>query len=366
MVSSLKTIRWHQFLARQPLPAPAPETLDALSGLPVLVTGAGGSIAGALVSRLGSLGSRLALLESSESNLFALRRQFELSGTPAAVTFILGSVADPAILDHVFSVHTPRLVFHAAAFKQVPLLEEQPLAAVANNVFGTEDLAEAATANGAQIVLLSTDKAVAPGSVMGATKRIAEQIVLAGGGSVTRLCNVLASRDSVAEVFAQQIAEGGPITVTDPAARRFFVTIDEAVNLLLVAATRKHPTLLTPDLAVPHFIADLAQFMIRELAPGVEIPIEFTRLRPGDKESEQLWSMKETARHADSPGICSIDSKSMDPIALSRWLQPLRVAADARDIQAVIDCLTAMVPDYTPSLAVRALEARVDSRVRHE
>lgn len=306
------------------------------------------------------------LLESSESNLFALRRQCDWNGISPAPTFILGNVADAAILDHIFSAHAPRLVFHAAAFKQVPLLEEQPLAAIANNVFGTAAVAEVAAANDARVVLLSTDKAVASASVMGATKRIAEQIVLGGGGNVMRLCNVLASRDSAAEVFAQQIADGGPLTVTDPAARRYFVTIDEAVDLLLIAATEKPPVLLTPDLPAPHFVVDLAQFMIREIAPGVDIPIEFTHLRPGDKESELLWSSKEVAAPADMPGVCVVDTKPMDPLTLRSLLEGVRNAAEARDIEAVIDCLSTLVPDYTPSSAVRALEACVDSKARHE
>ena len=216
---------------------PRQEVLDGLSREPIVITGGGGSIGSALALRLGALGSqKLVLLEASESNLYALERDWAaaLETNPRSaspMTPILGSAGDMALLQEVFATHRPRIVFHAAAFKHVPLMEEHPLAAIANNVFATEILTQVAEAHGARVILLSTDKAVEPASVMGATKRVAEQIVLASGGTVLRLGNVLASRDSVTEVFARQIAQGGPVTVTDPAARRYFLTLDEAVSL---------------------------------------------------------------------------------------------------------------------------------------
>lgn len=164
----------------------------------MLITGAGGSIGSALALRL----SRLAL--------------------PVLL-----------LLDELFAAHAPRIVFHMAAHKHVPLLEQQPLAAIANNIFATETIAATAATCGARVVLLSTDKAVESISVIGATKRVAEEIVLAAGGTVLRLGNVLASTGSVTEVFAHQIARGGPLTITDPAAHRYFLTLDEPVNLLL-------------------------------------------------------------------------------------------------------------------------------------
>ena len=154
---------------------------------------------------------RLILLESSECNLFHLQRSWSEarqrgSAAIAPATFVLGDAGDRAILEEIYAEHNPRLVFHAAAHKHVPLLEQQPMAAVANNVFVTEALSAAAAAHGARVVLLSTDKAVAPTSVLGATKRIAEEIVLSHGGTVLRLANVLGSSGSVTEVFARQIA----------------------------------------------------------------------------------------------------------------------------------------------------------------
>jgi FlaA1/EpsC-like NDP-sugar epimerase len=367
VIPSLNAIRWHEFLARPRLPSAGPEILDGLRDLKILITGAGGSIASALALRLASLGAQLILLESSESNLFALRRDFELHGCAADLTFILGSVADSSLLDEIFSVDAPRLVFHAAAFKQVPLLEEQPFAAISNNVFGTADLTATAPAHRARVVLLSTDKAVEPASVMGTTKRIAEHIVLNVGGTVLRLGNVLASRDCVAEVFAQQIRVGGPVTVTHPDARRYFLTIEEAVDLLLLAATeQRRPALLAPDIQAPQFIADLAQFMARTLAPGRDVSIVFTCPRAGDKESERLWSSTETASSAATRGLCLIESRALDPRALEQMLGALRAALEARDLAAALDLLRALVPDYTPSATVRDLAAAASTKVPHE
>ncbi len=154
--------------------------------------------------------------------MFALQAAFMRAECAADATFVLGTVDERTLLDEILQRMGPRLVFHAAAYKQVPLLEEQPLAAIANNVFGTQALIEATAAHGARVVLLSTDKAVEPSSVMGATKRVAEQMVLHASGTVVRLGNVLASRDSVTEVFARAIAAAEPITVTDPGGAALF------------------------------------------------------------------------------------------------------------------------------------------------
>ncbi len=365
VIPSLDTLDWSGFLARPCLPSPPPEALDRLRHTPILITGAGGSIGAALALRLAALApSCLLLLESSESHLYALQRDWTNSGAVAPAHFFLGSVADRALLDEIFFLHAPRLVFHAAAFKHVPLMEEQPLAAIDNNVFGTHALVSAAAAHGTRVVLLSTDKAVEPASIMGATKRLAEHIVFGAGGAVMRLGNVLASRDSVTEVFASQIAAGGPLTVTDPTARRYFLTLDEAVDLLLAAASHLDPPiLLAPALPEPHFIADLARFMAAKLAPGRTIPIRFTRSRPGDKEVERLWSSSEGAQPAAMSGLLSIQSPFVGNGQLHSALAALRAALDARDLAAALDPLRALVPDYAPSPAVVALAAHSTPRV---
>jgi FlaA1/EpsC-like NDP-sugar epimerase len=349
----LETLDWHGFLARPHVPAPLPEALRCLAGTRILITGAGGSIGAALALRLAALApARLILLEASESHLFALQNAFVLHASKVPVAFALGGIADAALIDELFDRHAPQLVVHAAAFKHVPLLEEQPLAAIANNVFGTRALAEAAARHGARLVLLSTDKAVAPASVMGATKRIAEQIVLARSGTALRLGNVLASRDSVAEVFAAELAADRPLTVTDPAARRYFLTIDEAVNLLLAAAFEE-PGLFAAVLEEPHYIADLARFLAAQLAPNRSVAIEFSHLRSGDKETEQFWSSRESARPAQATGLLTIDSPQ--PEQLDDALDALRAALAARDTASALAGLACLVPDFTPSTALLAL-----------
>ncbi len=350
------SIHGHNFLARPPLSAPAPEIISSLIKQPILITGAGGSIGSALAVRLAVEGAHIVLLESSENSLYELQREFANRPQSPHANFYLGSVADVSLLEEIFALHCPRLVIHAAAHKHVPLLEDQPLAAIANNIFATETLVAAASANHARIILLSTDKAVAPASVMGATKRVAEQIVLASNGTVLRLGNVLASHGSVTEVFARQVASGLPLTVTDPAARRYFLTIAEAVSLLISSAAEPQtPALLAPELPAPHFIADLARFMAHSLAPGHQAAIEFTHLRAGDKETEQLWSAIETPRPASRAGLVSLDSPSIPRAQLQSGLANLRSAVKMRDLSTALDSLRILVPDYTPSSSVLAL-----------
>jgi FlaA1/EpsC-like NDP-sugar epimerase len=277
---------------------------------------------------------------------------------------VLGSVLDHNLLDEVFDRYEPSLVFHAAAYKHVPLLEEQPLAAIENNVFGTEALTLAAGQRNARLILLSTDKVVEPASIMGATKRIGERIVLGSGGTVVRLGNVLASSGSVAEVFAAQIAAGGPMTVTDPSARRYFLTLDEAVDLLLSAGgAQGRPGLYAPDLREQHFVADLARFLAQQLAAGRAIEIVFTTPRSGDKKSEKLWGGDERAEHRDIAGLLSIQPQQhIDGAQLGRGLASLRAAVDERDLAAALRGVQSVVPEFTPSAALLAQAEQHGSR----
>jgi FlaA1/EpsC-like NDP-sugar epimerase len=370
VIASLQDIHWGDFLQRPALESPPPEVLSTISNMPILITGAGGSIGSALALRLARLApAALVLLESAENNLSALQRALaSRSGAAprpeAQAVFALGSAGDRALLEDLVLAHAPRLVIHAAAHKHVPLLEQQPLAAIANNIFVTETVTAAAALCGARVVLLSTDKAVEPASVMGASKRVAENIVLDSGGTVLRLGNVLASSGSVAEVFANQIAQGGPLTISDPAARRFFLTLDEAVNLLLFASTYTGSSvLLAPTLVADYEVRTLAHFMAGQLAPGRDVPVCFTGMRPGDKLTERLWSSSDMVHPVDVGNLVSIQASRLTHAQLESGLAALHTAAEDRDLAGALAQLRSLVPDFCPGQTVLGLAHHPDRRV---
>jgi FlaA1/EpsC-like NDP-sugar epimerase len=323
VIPSLETLAWHSFLGRAPLPSAMPAAVSSLVHGPILITGAGGSIGSALALRLASAGARIILLEASENSLYDLQQN--LAAVSSTLDFYLGSVSDRSLLDEILSLHRPRLV------------------------------------------LVSTDKAVTPTSMMGATKRLAEQIVLASGGTVLRLGNVLASRGSVTELFARQIAAGRPLTVTDPAARRYFLTITEAVELLLAAASEPQaPALLAPLLPQPHYIADLARFMAGMLAPDRSVAIEFTSLRPGDKECEQLWSQAEIPHPSATTSLVRLHSQLPERSQFQSLLATLHRALQSRDLSNALAAMRALVPDYNPGATILAQCSSTASQVSHD
>jgi FlaA1/EpsC-like NDP-sugar epimerase len=367
----MNRIDWREFLARPPLPPPSPEIGQVFAQTRFLITGAGGSIGSALALRLAQSGSsRTVLLDSSENNLHQLQQALAGVEANAGAAFVLGDAGDVAALEEIFFAYRPHIVFHAAAHKHVPLLELQPYAAIANNIFVTETLVAAAAKHGASVLLLSTDKAVQPASVMGATKRIAEEIVLRGGGAALRLGNVLASSGSVTEIFARQAMRGGPLTVTDSAARRYFLTMEEAVNLLLqaahiaasVAADKSSAALLAPSLAADHGIAELAAFLARKLGDSRELPVHFIGLRPGDKLAERLWDDGERTSPAKD-GLLFIHSVHPEPTDFASGLSALRAAVRERDLTTALAHLRALVPGFRPSETVLALAQKSAQRV---
>jgi len=371
VITPSNRIDWRAFLARPPLPRPSPETVAAFADTPLLITGAGGSIGSALALRLAQSGSsRTVLLDASENHLYQLQQALAGTGASPNTAFVLGNAGDAALLEDLFAAHRPRMVFHAAAHKHVPLLELQPFAAIANNIFATETLVAAAAKHGARALLLSTDKAVQPASVMGATKRIAEKIVLASGGTVLRLGNVLGSSGSVTEIFAEQAARGGPLTVTDPKARRYFLTMEEAVDLLLqaahmaahIAASAGSGAVLAPALDADHSIAELAGFIARALGDSRELPVHFTGLRPGDKLVERLWDDGECASPAKD-GLLLIHSVRPESSDFASGLSALRAAVRERDLAAALAALRALAPGFRPSETVLALAQKSTPRV---
>jgi FlaA1/EpsC-like NDP-sugar epimerase len=351
-------VDWYSFLERPRLPSPATESLEQFRYSSILVTGAGGSIGSALSLQLARLNPRrLVLLDASEQAVYRLQSALAEASLPGRPRVVLATVTDAAHLDELLEDHRPQLVFHAAAFKHVPLLEEHPLEAIANNALGTLTLAECAKrCNTARIVLLSTDKAVAPISILGATKRIAEQITLANDGVVLRLGNVLGSEGSVGETFLRQIAAGKPITITHPDAERYFLTLEEAVDLLLASATiAPAGSLLIPQLDRQHTIASLADFLIAACSPGARPAIIFTGLRPGDKIRETLWLSDEQPSTAATHGYLELKQQASDNSALRRELKYLEGAVRERDLPRAIEAVRRLVPSYTPSATVLEL-----------
>ncbi len=339
-----------------------------IEGKRVLVTGAGGSIGSALVRTLIAHDpAGLTLLDCSESALFQLEQN--ISPLRVGVVCVLGDCGEEDVLASCFAEHRPEIVLHAAAFKHVPLLERNPFAAVRNNVLGTYALLQSAIEHGVeQFVQVSTDKAVDPGSIMGASKRIAELLVLncAGGRtrmSAVRLGNVWASQGSVVELFLQQIEQGIALTVTHPEASRYFMTMDEAVTAILAALDdRSIGTILLPQLADPVRIVDLAHRLLREHSRDASI--DLTSLRPGDKLTESLLSQRESFMDAEGRAghLRAVASPSPSRSFLLAALASLRSATHKRDLDALLATVCALVPEYRPSSALLSLSDASRSR----
>ncbi|MDQ3100143.1 MAG: polysaccharide biosynthesis protein [Bacteroidota bacterium] len=284
------------------------------AGKRIMVTGAAGSIGSELVRQLSALdGTHLVLVDVAESGLYDLQMELSATRTSNSLQVVIGDVRDRQRMARIFQQYRPQIVFHAAAYKHVPLMEAQPSEAVRTNILGTRILAELACENGVEhFVLISTDKAVNPTSVMGASKRIAEMLVnsLKHGCSTafvtTRFGNVLGSSGSVIPLFRRQIAAGGPVTVTDPQVTRFFMTIPEACRLVLeAAAIGQGGEIYEFDMGEPVRIADMAEKMIRlsGLEPGQDIEIVYTGLRPGEKLFEELLATTENTLPTHHPRI---------------------------------------------------------------
>jgi FlaA1/EpsC-like NDP-sugar epimerase len=357
---------WAEVVGREPATSD-PILIPSVAGQRVLVTGAGGFIGSAMVRVLAASGAlQIILLEIAEQQLFAIFNELSQRGHADRCIPILGSVCDRALLTAVFDEHHPELVIHAAALKHVPLMERNPFAAVAANSIGTWLLAQIAAEHRArQMILISTDKAVAPHSIMGASKRIAELAMLAHPHFATvRLVNVIGSPGSVAPLFAAQIACGGPVTVTHPAASRFFVTLDEVVALLAQAIGDSPHGILVPDPGDPIRIRDLARRMIalsaRRETQSRNIPIVFTEPRPGDKLDESLLSPSEEYAGNATPDLRRVVSPTIP--SLDDAIRALESAVAARDLALLLELVERLVPDYQPSPLLRDTVAEFASR----
>jgi FlaA1/EpsC-like NDP-sugar epimerase len=337
-----------------------------------MVTGAAGSIGSELSRQLASFGpARLVLYERSESDLHDLELMLRQALPNVAVTAVVGDILDSAELAATFERHRPSRVYHAAAYKHVTLMEHHVVSAVRNNVIGTHNVARMAERYGAeQLVLISTDKAVRPTSIMGATKRAAERVLLSMGDGRTRFTtvrfgNVLGSRGSVVPIFKRQIELGGPVTVTHPEVVRFFMTIPEAVQLVLqAAATSRGGDIFHLDMGEPVRIADLAENMIRlsGFEPGRDIEIRYVGLRPGEKLYEELLIDGEDVEQTDHPRVRVV--RTVDSGVDSGWIEAVFGAAEARDTARLIALVCSAVPEFTPSEIVRPTGHQPITRVR--
>lgn len=351
--TELAHIDWDKFLKRQTpsLEAVAEKHRSTIRGKRILITGAGGSIGSALAKTIAQASlAELILLDSAEGALDETTRTIK----PNKPTAALASITNAAALSEIFSSHRPQIIFHAAALKHVPLMEAHPFAAMATNALGTKTLAATAAQHGCeQLILVSTDKAADPASMMGASKRIAELVLLTSRttmhAAAVRLGNVLASSGSVVPVFLEEIARGGPVTVTHPEARRYFLTIPETVDALLTAISPSCPGgLLAANPGPSLRILELAKYLIAQ-SNKPETEVIFTALRPGDKLEETLISTREAFAEHDQIPLRTINSSKPEPAALESAIHQLQESIEHRDLQLLLDITRHLIPEYQPS-----------------
>jgi FlaA1/EpsC-like NDP-sugar epimerase len=361
-VNRLREVDITDLLRREPIKIDDRLIGASFSGKRVLVTGAGGSIGREICRQVARWGpAELVLLGHGENSIFEALLELNESFPGLSLQPIIADVRDAGRIQEIFRRHRPEVVFHAAAHKHVPLMEMNVEEAVTNNVLGTQNVVNAAIAHGVErLVLISTDKAIRPVSVMGATKRLAEMIVLDAAHrsgrafSVVRFGNVLGSRGSVVPLFKQQIARGGPVTVTHPDMRRYFMTIPEAVHLVLQAAAMgQGGEVFLLNMGQPVRILDLAEDLIRlsGLEPGRDIEIVFTGIRPGEKLSEDLWEEGMHFQPTAHPEVFRVeDDEHVDGQRLARAVDELVHLAR----QSETESLLRLLDESIPSAAVRS------------
>lgn len=355
--NQLKEVAIEDLLGRDPVALEWTRIRNGLAGRRVLVTGGGGSIGAELCRQIARLGvASLVVIEQSEFNLYRVDQELRREFPDLLFVPVLGDCGDPSVLDHVFGRQRPEIVFHAAAYKHLPLLETQIREAVRNNVLATESVALAADRHGVEtMVLISTDKAVNPSSVLGATKRLGEVIcqTLAGRSRThyitVRFGNVLDSVGSVVPLFREQIRQGGPVTVTHPEVARYFMTIPEACQLIMQAGVLgQGGEIFVLDMGEPIKIRDLAEQMIRLAGkvPDVDVRILFTGLRPGEKLFEELFHDEERYAATTHPKIFLANARAVPWSELEQGLKGLAHAVREFDEAALVAGLRALVPEF--------------------
>jgi len=364
-VTQMRKLRVEDLLSRNPVHLDLEKIRIRLEDKVLLITGAGGSIGSELARQVATFNPRrLLLFDRSENDLFKIGR--ELANKHPQLDFIpvVGDILDVNVLREVFAQHHPTSVFHAAAYKHVPMMERNCFQAVTNNIFGTYNVALVAKQFHAEdFVMISSDKAVNPTNIMGVTKRVAELIILALQHNRTRFTavrfgNVLGSNGSVLPIFEDQIANGGPVTVTHPEAKRYFMTTAEAVQLVLQASTMgKGGEIFVLNMGEPIKIVDLAKRMIRlnGLEPDKDIKISFTGLRPGEKLFEELRLEGEGIKPTPHEKIWVLEGGDSNFDHVRNWLEDLSGLVESRNVHGLVSKLTNIVPEYWPSEEVIAL-----------
>ena len=361
LVGQAREVCLEDLLGRSPVHLDQELLSGWLRGRAVVVTGAGGSIGGELCRQIARFGpSILVGLDSAETALYEIEQ--DLRDRDSGVPFHpeIANIQNRRRVAEVFARHRPSIVFHAAAYKHVPLMEAHVFEALENNVFGTGTLAHEASRHEVEtFVLVSSDKAVRPANVMGATKRAAELVCLAAGERspgtrfiAVRFGNVLGSNGSVIPRFRRQIARGGPVTVTHPDMRRYFMTIPEAAQLVLEAcALGSGGEIFVLEMGEPVRILDLARKMIllSGYRPETEIPIDFCGVRPGEKLAEELQASDEHTVPTRHPQIRIFTGDCTALRALEKNLAGLLRAVETRDVGRAVLCLKELIPDYNPS-----------------
>jgi FlaA1/EpsC-like NDP-sugar epimerase len=356
-LSRIRPVAPEDLLGREPVDLDEDALGELLTDQLIMVTGAGGSIGSELARQVARFApKRLVLVERAEPALWAIHRELTATHPRLDVVPAMADVTDEVRVDGLLAEHRPSTILHAAAHKHVPMMEDNPGEAVKNNLVGTRTLVDASVEHGVErFVLISTDKAVNPTSVMGATKRLAERYVQhvakqTGRQFVSvRFGNVLGSTGSVVPIFQDQIANGGPVTVTHPDMRRYFMTIPEASQLVLQAACLGDSgEILVLDMGDPVRIVDLAEAMIRLSGhePGVDIPIEFSGLRPGEKLFEELSLTEEAAQRTRHPKIWIGRNNTPDWVGAERDVDELVRHADHLDAMSMRHLIASFVPEF--------------------
>jgi len=356
-VQHVRDVQLEDLLGRKPIHLDLDDISNYLQGKRILVTGAGGSIGSEICRQVSAFSpASVVLLDNAETPLFHIENELREHFPAQSYETSLSDIRDLTRVEYVFNHWRPEVVFHAAAYKHVPMSEHNPIEAIRNNVIGTRNLADKAHDCGAQhFVMVSTDKAVRPTNAMGASKRAAEVYVqtLAQNSKTNfvtvRFGNVLGSNGSVVPIFQEQIRKGGPVTVTDPEITRFFMTIPEAVQLVLQAGSMgQGGEIMLVDMGEPVKVLRLAEDLIRlsGLQPYEDIEIVFTGLRPGEKLYEELLLDDEGVRPTRHEQICVANASFHDPILLARQIEDLYLACRHMDLDGSLRILNRIVPEY--------------------